>query len=253
MIILLPPSEGKTPASTGPALNLEDLAFPELTAARLEVLEALQQTSAAPDSLQILGVGPTLSGEVARNLELTRIPCAPALQTYTGVLFAALDAPTLTTTAQHRLGSLYVSSGLFGIVAAGDLIPAYRLAMKVRLPETGVLSTWWKKRLAPVLDARFADELVVDCRSGDYRKSWPGDPAHTVVVNVYTERAGKRSVVSHNAKHTRGLLARHLLERTGSDPDSPQELAGAAGEAFTVELTAAGPRKPAELAIILTA
>jgi len=41
VIILLPPSEGKTPAATGPRLDLDALSLPELTGARAEVLDAL--------------------------------------------------------------------------------------------------------------------------------------------------------------------------------------------------------------------
>ena len=40
------------------------------------------------------------------------------------------------------------------------------------------------------------------------------------------------------AKHTRGLVARHLVSRAGRDPVSPRGLAAAVGEAFDVELSA---------------
>jgi uncharacterized protein len=41
VLILLPPSEGKTPARRGKSLDLATLAFPELTAPRRAVLDAL--------------------------------------------------------------------------------------------------------------------------------------------------------------------------------------------------------------------
>ncbi len=57
-------------------------------------------------------------------------------------------------------------------------------------------------------------------------------------VRVLREVGGERSVVSHMAKHTRGLVARHLVSRSGRDPVSPRGLAAAVGEAFDVELSA---------------
>jgi uncharacterized protein len=44
-----------------------------------------------------------------------------------------------------------------------------------------------------------------------------------------------RTVVSHAAKHTRGEVARHLLE-SGNDPARPQRLAHVLGDRWTVEL-----------------
>ena len=41
MLVLLPPSEGKTPARRGAPLDLEGLSFPGLTATRERVLDAL--------------------------------------------------------------------------------------------------------------------------------------------------------------------------------------------------------------------
>jgi hypothetical protein len=57
----------------------------------------------------------------------------------------------------------------------------------------------------------------------------------TVAVRVLRETAGGRSVVSHMAKHTRGEVARHLLE-SGADPRTPHGLAQALADRWDVEL-----------------
>ena len=57
--------------------------------------------------------------------------------------------------------------------------------------------------------------VVVDCRSSSYAAAWRPGPevaARTVAVRVLREQDGARSVVSHMAKHTRGLVARALLQ-----------------------------------------
>lgn len=110
--------------------------------------------------------------------------------------------------------------------------------MGVDLPGVGSLAAYWRSHLRPVLDVE-ASGVVVDCRSSTYVAAWRprGDVAErTVAVRVLRDDAGRRRVVSHMAKHTRGLVARHLVERGGRDPRNPQALADAVAEVFEVEL-----------------
>lgn len=252
MLILLPPSEGKSPAVKGTAVDLESLHFPELTAARHTVLTALATASQDPDAHSILGVGASLSAEVLRNTSLRDQPSGPAYQIYSGVLYDALGYATLTPVQRRRAQeSVVVVSALWGALGFGDRIPAYRLSMSVSLPDTGTLSSFWKQRLSGPLGGRAGDSLVIDCRSSTYAAAWTGVPERTVAVNVFQERDGRRSVVSHAAKHTRGLLARHLLTRRSKQPDTAEQLLKAARERWQAELVPATGRKPAQLSIIL--
>src|SRR5690625_4511955 len=113
------------------------------------------------------------------GVQTCALPISPAHAVYTGVLFHAMEASDLTDVSAERRAAVHVMSGLFGIVGIDDRIPAYRLSMGAKLPELGTMRTWWKKRLRPVLDEAFADDLVVDCRSADYRAAWPGRPDRT--------------------------------------------------------------------------
>ena len=252
MLILLPPSEGKTPAASGDALDLSRLHFPLLAEPRRLVLKALAEASEAADALDVLGVGATLAAEVQRNSRLESEPCAPAHRVYTGVLYDALGYDSLPAAAQERArDAVVVMSGLWGAIGFADPIPAYRLSMSVRLPETGRLAAFWKQHLTGPLDEYAGDSLVVDCRSSTYAAAWTPDPQRTAAVNVFQVRGGQRKVVSHFAKHTRGELARHLLLRGGAEPQTPQELLAAAGEKWEAELAAPAGRKPYQLNIIL--
>ena len=61
----------------------------------------------------------------------------PAIDRYTGVLFDALDAPSLDADAREfARETVVVHSALFGLVGALDEIPAYRLSHDSRLPGT---------------------------------------------------------------------------------------------------------------------
>lgn len=249
-MLLLPPSEGKTPAPDGAApLDLGALVHPELTERREQVLADLARVSARPDATTALGVSDGLADEVARNTALHDAPSGRAAEVYTGVLYAAAGLATLPDGAARRAqASVLTFSGLWGVVAPGDRIPAYRLSMGVGLPDVGRLATFWKPALAEVLDARAAGDVVVDCRSATYVAAWKprttGDgAAEWVEVRVLRETDGKRTVVSHNAKHTRGVLAGHLLRREHEARTSEDVLKAAQELVGSVMLTEIGSGK----------
>jgi uncharacterized protein len=260
VLILLPPSEGKTAPVRGPLLDLATLSAPALTAARTAVLDALVTASARPDAVEVLGVGAGIADEVARNVDLRSAPTAPARRVYSGVLYAAAGLDRLTPAARRRAAEqVRVVSGLWGLVGPEDPIPAYRLSMGVDLPGVGPLAAAWREPLAAELDGRASSgELVVDCRSSAYLAAWrPPRAAQStwVQVRVLREVAGRRSVVSHHAKHTRGLLTRHLVSRRGAAPTSAQALARVAGELVGSELLDveldAPPRGGATLSLVV--
>lgn len=239
MLILLPPSEGKTAATRGLPLDLGTLSFPELTATRRAVVAAVAETSALAGAHERLGVSPNLTEEVARNTRLLRAPTAPAGKVYSGVLYEALDLAGLDTAARRRAHRwLLVVSALFGAVRMGDRVPAYRLSMAVNLPPLGPLASVWRGPLASVLPEVAGRGVVVDCRSSTYAAAWvPHGPVARRWVQIRVPGA------THMAKHTRGLVARHLCQ-VGLDTRTPRGLAEVVGRAFDVDLTA--PTKPGQ-------
>ena len=116
MRILLPPSEGKTPASPDRApIRLDSLVYPHLADQRLAVGDALQAASNHPDALTILGAGQRVAGDVYRNRTLWQQPAAPARDIYTGVLYAGAQLSGgrprhLAWADKHIL----IASGLWG-------------------------------------------------------------------------------------------------------------------------------------------
>ncbi|GIF22403.1 cytoplasmic iron level regulating protein YaaA (DUF328/UPF0246 family) [Actinoplanes tereljensis] len=245
MLILLPPSEGKTPATEGSPVDHAQLWLPGLAGARQRVfnrLVAMCRRSSArsvADSLKVLGLSEGQRDEIARNAVLAEAPAAPAIEVYTGVLYEALDAPTLPPAAQSWLGeSAVVFSGLWGAVRLGDRIPAYRCSVGVSLPTVGGLTPYWKKHLKPALDPAAADGPVLDLRSGAYGAMWqPAGEAAT--VRVLHERivggVPKRSVVSHFNKATKGRIVRALAESAAA-PASIDEVVGTLRDLkYTVE------------------
>ena len=216
MLVLLPPSETKSPGGDGAPLDLGSLAAPELTAVRTQLVEALVKLAADPSAARAaLDLSPAQDDEIARNAALRTASTRPALERYTGVLYDALDVGSMTRAQRARAGRrLAVGSALFGVVGGEDPIPAYRLSAGSVLPGLPTLRALWKPALSPVLAA--IDELVVDLRSGSYAQLGPVPGA--VTVQVLSERPdGTRAVVSHFNKAHKGRLAR-LLATTTAEP-----------------------------------
>jgi cytoplasmic iron level regulating protein YaaA (DUF328/UPF0246 family) len=226
VLILLPPSEGKSAPRRGRPLDLESLSFPQLYGARADVLDALVTLCEGDPAkaAQVLGLGTTQADEVDRNAALRTAPAARADQVYSGVLYEALDLASLTGAARRRATSwLAVASGLFGLVRPGDRIPAYRLSGGVSLPGIGPVATWWSRHLGPAVDEAAGRGVVVDLRSSTYTPFWRPDPGmarRVVTVRVLHEVDGVRKVVSHFNKATKGRIVRGVLE-DGGTPATP--------------------------------
>ena len=234
MLILLPPSEGKTSPARGRPIAPERLSSPVLHPARAKVLAALVDLCTTDDpaglnrAVDVLGVGRTLSHEVARNAELDTAHATRADKVYTGVLYDALDLASLEGSTKRRANSwLAIVSGLFGLVRPGDHIPAYRLSGDVTLPGIGNVASFWREHLDEPVREAAGKGLVVDLRSSTYATFWRPAPEmakRVVTVRVLHEVDGTRKVVSHFNKATKGRLVRSLLEH-GGNPSSPKKFA----------------------------
>jgi cytoplasmic iron level regulating protein YaaA (DUF328/UPF0246 family) len=238
-LILLPPSEGKSGRARGRSVNLDTMSFPGLNPVRESVLESLAKVSASGEALDVLGAGSSLAAEVERNTRWRTEPAVPVSELYSGVLYDALGYATLPAGTKRRAGArLVVVSAAWGALRMTDRVPPYRLSMSTTLPGLGPLASVWRDPLAAELSAVAGNGVIVDCRSSTYASAWRPTGAQAerwVSVSVVRERNGVRSVVSHNAKHTRGLVARHLLE-SGKDPGTPKALRTLIGERWRAEL-----------------
>jgi cytoplasmic iron level regulating protein YaaA (DUF328/UPF0246 family) len=247
VLILLPPSEGKAAAGRGRPLDLAGLSLPALTPARERVVDALVALSADPVRARtVLGLSPGQTDEIARNATLRTAGVLPAGKLYTGVLYDALDLATLPE-AGRRLANrtVLVASAVWGAVRLTDRIPPYRCAIGVNLPGVGGLTGYWKKVLPDVLAGSAGRGPVLDLRSAPYAAMWtPSGPA--VTVRVLHERDGRRVVVSHFNKATKGRIVRSLLTAGGL----PRTVAGLATALRDLKYTV--EEAPGRLDVIVT-
>ncbi len=237
MLILLPPSEGKTAPAAGAPVDLAALACAaELTESRRRLLGVLAGLERLPlaRAVRALGVSEGQAGEVAVDAALAGAPAAPAAAVYTGVLYDRLGLPGLSKTARRRV---LIASALWGVLRPGDRIPYYRLSAKAKLPKVGGLAAFWRPALTEALAGEDVEgNLIVDMRSGAYAAAWKPKRAEAVAVRAFGEVGGVRKPVSHMAKAVRGEVARALLKsrKVPGDAEAAAEIARAAG--FEVEL-----------------
>ena len=213
--VLLPPSESKHSALTGPKLSLKHLSFPQLTNTRQEVIQSLVALSNGrrDKARTVLGLSAKQDSEIERNQQLLTEPTAPAWQIYVGVLYDALDFGSLTKSQQLRLANMtYVQSALFGVISLEDNIPAYRLSGDCTIPNLGSLTKLWALECSQVL-AEHGD-FIIDLRSGIYTKLGPLPSGVSAVVPKIMQRmpSGPPKVVSHHNKATKGRIVRAIAQ-----------------------------------------
>lgn len=211
MKILLPPSETKREGGDHAPLDLDRLALPALRPQRAAVLTALSELAADEDaSRRVLKLSDRQLGDVAHNRMLLSAPTMPAVDRYTGVLFDALDAGSLSTSARRWLGAhVWIHSAPLGPVGALDPVPVYRLAAGTSLPGVPPLRRHWAAATSAAIAAD-APSFVLDLRSEAYVALGPV-PATVSSAYVRVVTAQGRAL-NHFNKKSKGLLVRALAE-----------------------------------------
>jgi cytoplasmic iron level regulating protein YaaA (DUF328/UPF0246 family) len=235
VLFLLPPSETKLDGgSVGSRLDVGALSFADLEGPRRASLALLDELSLDVESAtRALKLGPTQTHEVVRNRTIEGAPTLPALARYTGVLFDPLDVAELDSGAwEWAHEHVVVHSALFGLLRAGDAIPAYRLSHDSKLPGT-TLKRLWREPVSRVLSG--LDETIVDLRSEGYVGLGPAGPRSTY-VRVVSDAGGRRRALNHFNKKSKGLFVRALLRDRPALTDLDDLTAWARGRGFGLEL-----------------
>ncbi len=211
LFVLLPPSEAK---SAGGAEYSQVGEFDEVLAvARRQVMGALSKlldTASVSALEKTLGVrGPLLERALASTGAVVRGvgQVLPAWQRYTGVVWAHLDASTLS---EPQRGRLLVPSGLYGLTSGNDLVADYRLKMSVSLAPLGRLASFWRPHLTLALTERVRGAVVVDLLPREHSAAIDEVELGGVCEMhrvTFVDHDGERAV-GHDAKAVKGEVAR---------------------------------------------
>ncbi len=252
MRLLLPPSETKRDGGDGAPLDLSALSGRELTPLRSVLVDRVVALAADPESMmRALKLGPRLAPEVDRNRRLWDSPTMPAIDRYTGVLFDALEASTLSEASRgFAADTAVVHSALFGFVGALDPIPAYRLSHDSRLPGISLRRHWQSALSAQLASHR---GLIVDLRSEGYADLGRAPVRDdTVFVRVVTIGAdGRRRALNHFNKQAKGHLARTILTSQPDLRSVPALIDWAAQEGLTLDAGDGPDSRPGELELLV--
>jgi cytoplasmic iron level regulating protein YaaA (DUF328/UPF0246 family) len=193
-----------------------------LDPARDELIDSLQKLCADPvQATKSLGLGKQAANDIAANLELRTAPTMPAVLRYNGVLFDALDYPSLSEAAKQRVTEkLFIQSSLFGLLPATEQIPYYRFSAGSSLPGVSLKKVWteahaavWPRLIGPILDMR--SNAYVDLNPIP-------ETNQSYFVEVY-DASGK--AMNHFNKKAKGVLARAALENNLESVDQLPRIA----------------------------
>lgn len=237
MLVVLPPSETKVSGGApGSQLDLGGLRTPELNPLRERLLFALVELSSDPErAMKALKLGPKGSFEVERNREVLSTPVLPALERYTGVVYDAVGA-TAWSAKDWDYASAHVGvfSALFGLLAARDLIPAYRLSFDSRL-EIGRLPALYAPYHKALWDS--VSDFVLDLRSEGYRSLAPLPAGSGVFVAlVKPGPRGARTSLGHHNKPVKGRLVAELVGTRASISSLADLVAWGVGHGWNFDL-----------------
>lgn len=173
-----------------------------------------------------------------------------ALFAFKGDVYRGLNPETLSEDGLHRAQkSLFILSGLYGLLPAFAGIEPHRLEMGTSLPtDRGKnLYAFWGERITQLLNEtseRLGSELVVNLASQEYFKSVKATSLRSQVISPVfkDEKSGRYKVISIYAKRARGLLARHLLEN--EDSNSERSLQAFTSEGYRYDPAGSTPAAP---------
>lgn len=190
MKILLAPSERKKPGGDNPPLSEKNFIFPEIYEKRIKAVEKYDEFLKNTDDLKNFGEDKT---------SIFLRPTKKAVLRYSGVAFDYLKYEELDKNSQNWIDkNVYIFSNLFGVIAAGDLIPHYTLKQGAK-PGFDIYS-YHRGIFAPLLEKINENEPFIDLRAKFYEKIYKPKNALTFTFI----KNGK--IVSHFAKAYRGKL-----------------------------------------------
>lgn len=257
-VLLLPPSETKAPAPRE-GLTWEETrpkprfnAFPELDDYRRMAIRGLQGALERQKGLEdIFEVqGEALEEAINLNRKILTASTQPAIKLYRGVMYQALDYPSLSAKARDRLQKqALIVSGLYGLLRPADCIPPYKLKMTANLGGlVGKVINFWRCSVSELLRRELKGKIVWDFLPDAHKRIWDGSgeivARHQVKFVKHVVRSGvaEWKTISHHSKTLKGALVRFLVENDPVDPLSVRRFSHPDGYHYAPSLSVESKR-----------
>ena len=198
MLILIPPSEGKS------SKNIISTKFTETNFIFSEkvkqIIEILKNNNEEIE--KVYGTSLEKSKELQKkNLEVFSSECSMAIERYTGVVYNQIDWKSFSEESKIYFNSnIRIFSGLFGMVKPNTLIPDYKLKMNVL-----GLTKFWSPFLTKEI---YKEDLIIDLLPEIHRKAY--EHKNIKKVNFYIKKGDKLVSAGHHGKVVKGQFINFL-------------------------------------------
>ena len=207
MLILTPPSEGKSIQNTvSKKFSETNFVFEKQVKEILMILKPLNENKI----ISTYGTNLEKAKDLHKNnLKVFDNECSMAIERYTGVVFSNLDWKSLDNNEKAYLNkNLRIFSGMFGLLKPNDLIPNYKLKMNVL-----ALTNFWKLHISNQLNK---EDLILDLLPAAHRKAF--DLKKNVFkINFLINKDGKLIQSAHAGKVVKGKFIRFLAQHSIQD------------------------------------
>ena len=173
--ILLPPSEGKIEGGKEKYIEAKSgHAFGFLEKDRIFLLKNLLDFISKAnhsDLDKLFSVKSNISNITSFLENFDQKLTLPAIERYSGVMFSAIDYPSLDDAQKDRANnSILFIDALFGLLRLQDLIPNYKLAISAKFSDFKI-DHHWKKVLKNHLEEALKDKIILDILPQAHRKA----------------------------------------------------------------------------------
>ena len=201
MLILIPPSEGKS------SKNSSNIKFKDTNFIFENEVKAIQKQLSNSDDAELQKIyGVTLQKAKQLNelnLNAMENKCSYSIERYTGVVYNQIDWQNLSDESKSYFEkNIRIFSGLFGIVTPKTLIPDYKLKMN----SLSLTKFWF-----PILTKHLSKEnRIIDLLPQIHSKSY----SHENIVRIEFKiiKDGKLKSAGHMGKVVKGQFIKFLCE-----------------------------------------
>lgn len=138
-----------------------------------------------------------------------------AIHGYYGHQYKYLDIDHIEMNGYKKQAeSLYILSGLYGIINAYDGISPYRLEMKDKTLIN--LYHYWQPKICDYVTMYFKDDVIYNLASDEYGKLISHLP-NVITIQFFIKKNDQLSIHSMEAKKMRGLMAQYLIMHQKDD------------------------------------
>ena len=201
LIILIPPSEGKSSKNTS-NIKFGDTHF----IFEKEVKKILKKLKLLEDQdiQKVYGVSLEKSKKLHEmNLNIMDNECSFSIERYTGIVYSQINLNNLSSKSKSYFDDhINIFSGLFGIVTPKTLIPNYKLKMN-----SLSLAKFWSTILTKHLEN---EELVIDLLPQIHSKAY--EHSNIKKIDFLINKGNKMRPSGHLGKVVKGQFIKFLIE-----------------------------------------